>query len=30
VVLSEERLARIDAELAKEYERVGRSLSWSG
>ncbi|MCM0674306.1 M48 family metalloprotease [Micromonospora phytophila] len=30
VVLTEARLARIDAELAKEYARVGRTLSWSG
>ncbi|MFI7608934.1 M48 family metallopeptidase [Micromonospora sp. NPDC049366] len=30
VVLTEERSARIDAELAREYERVRRDLSWSG
>ncbi|MDO3701727.1 M48 family metallopeptidase [Micromonospora sp. C28SCA-DRY-2] len=30
VVLDEERSARIDAELAREYERVRRNISWSG
>lgn len=30
VVLSEERSTRIDAELAREYERVRRNISWSG
>lgn len=30
VVLTEERLARIDDELAREYERVRRTMAWSG
>ncbi|WP_319462475.1 M48 family metallopeptidase [Micromonospora sp. RTP1Z1] len=30
VELTEERMARIDAELAREYERVRREVSWSG
>ncbi|ATO18118.1 peptidase M48 [Micromonospora sp. WMMA2032] len=29
VELTEERAARIDAELARHYERAGRALSWS-
>ncbi|WP_233512312.1 hypothetical protein [Micromonospora deserti] len=30
VVLTAERAARIDAELAPEYARAGRTISWSG
>ncbi|MEU4640305.1 M48 family metallopeptidase [Micromonospora sp. NPDC023814] len=30
VVLTQERMARIDAELAKEYARVAREISWAG
>ncbi|MEU8297112.1 M48 family metallopeptidase [Micromonospora sp. NPDC048909] len=30
VVLTEERTARIDAELAKEYEQIRRAVAWSG
>jgi heat shock protein HtpX len=30
VELTDERMARIDAELAREYERVRREVSWSG
>ncbi|WBB67121.1 M48 family metallopeptidase [Micromonospora sp. WMMD812] len=30
VVLTEERMSRIDAELSREYERFRRDLSWSG
>ncbi|WP_200216724.1 M48 family metallopeptidase [Micromonospora coerulea] len=30
VRLTDERMARIDAELAREYERIRRDVSWSG
>ncbi len=29
MTLTEERAARIDAELARHYERAGRALSWN-
>jgi hypothetical protein len=30
VVLTEGRMARVDAELAREYARVARETSWAG
>ncbi|MER7332095.1 MULTISPECIES: hypothetical protein [unclassified Micromonospora] len=30
VVLTEDRMARIDAELAKERARVAREIGWAG